>query len=72
MDPREGGVTLDKLADIAPRMSIHLGSSPLPRGGAGGGRRDGESGIQAIWNFAPVRLKVLPHIIVHNEDLTPH
>jgi redox-sensing transcriptional repressor len=28
-----------------------------------------KGGIQAIWNFAPVRLKVLPHIIVHNEDL---
>jgi len=26
-------------------------------------------GIQAIWNFAPVRLKVPAHIIVHNEDL---
>jgi NADH/NAD ratio-sensing transcriptional regulator Rex len=26
-------------------------------------------GIQANWNFAPVRLKVPPVIIVHNEDL---
>jgi redox-sensing transcriptional repressor len=28
-----------------------------------------KGGIQAIWNFAPVRLKVPAHIIVHNEDL---
>jgi hypothetical protein len=27
------------------------------------------SGILAIWNFAPVVLKVPSHIIVHNEDL---
>jgi redox-sensing transcriptional repressor len=26
-------------------------------------------GIQAIWNFAPVRVKVPSEIIVHNEDL---
>jgi hypothetical protein len=26
-------------------------------------------GIRAIWNFAPVRLRVAPRIIVHNEDL---
>jgi redox-sensing transcriptional repressor len=28
-----------------------------------------KAGIQAIWNFAPVRLKVPEHIFVHNEDL---
>ena len=28
-----------------------------------------KGGIQAIWNFAPVKLKVPAHIIVHNEDL---
>jgi redox-sensing transcriptional repressor len=26
-------------------------------------------GIQAIWNFAPLSLKVPPTVIVHNEDL---
>ncbi len=26
-------------------------------------------GVRAIWNFAPVRLRVPEHIIVHNEDL---
>jgi hypothetical protein len=28
-----------------------------------------EGGIRAIWNFAPVRLRLPEHIIVHNEDL---
>jgi redox-sensing transcriptional repressor len=28
-----------------------------------------KAGILAIWNFAPVRLKVPDHIFVHNEDL---
>jgi redox-sensing transcriptional repressor len=27
------------------------------------------AGVQAIWNFAPVRLHVPEQIIVHNEDL---
>ena len=26
-------------------------------------------GVMAIWNFAPIRLSVPEHIIVHNEDL---
>jgi redox-sensing transcriptional repressor len=26
-------------------------------------------GIRAIWNFAPIRLRVPEHVIVHNEDL---
>jgi redox-sensing transcriptional repressor len=28
-----------------------------------------KAGILAIWNFAPVRLKVPDSIFVHNEDL---
>jgi redox-sensing transcriptional repressor len=28
-----------------------------------------EGGIRAIWNFAPVRLRVPEQVIVHNEDL---
>lgn len=61
---------LDKLADLAKRMSIHLGIITAPAEHAQSiaeGMVTG--GIQAIWNFAPVRLKVPPHIIVRNEDL---
>ncbi len=61
---------LDKLADLAKRMSIHLGILTVP-GECAQSIADQmiEGGIQAIWNFAPLRLKVPPNIIVHNEDL---
>jgi redox-sensing transcriptional repressor len=61
---------LDKLADLAPRMSIHLGIITTPAGAAQAVAEEMvKGGIQAIWNFAPVKLKVPEQIIVHNEDL---
>ncbi|MFZ0301263.1 MAG: redox-sensing transcriptional repressor Rex [Terracidiphilus sp.] len=61
---------LDKLADLAKRMSIHLGIITVPAEHAQSIAEEMVAGgIQAIWNFAPVRLKLPPHIIVHNEDL---
>ena len=61
---------LEKLADLAQRMSIHLGIITAPAEYAQGIADEMVSGgIQAIWNFAPVRIKVPAHIIVHNEDL---
>ncbi len=61
---------LDKLADLAKRMSIHLGIITAPAEHAQSiTEKMVEGGIQAIWNFAPVRLKVPPHVMVHNEDL---
>ncbi|MFY9854335.1 MAG: redox-sensing transcriptional repressor Rex [Terracidiphilus sp.] len=61
---------LDKLADLAQRMSIHLGIITTPAEGAQVVADEMvKGGIQAIWNFAPVKLKVPEHIIVHNEDL---
>ena len=77
-DPRKIGhwihekavLPLDKLADLAQRMSIHLGIITTPADAAqpiAGEMVKG--GIQAIWNFAPVKLKVPENIIVHNEDL---
>jgi redox-sensing transcriptional repressor len=63
-------LSLDKLADLAPRMSIHLGIITTPAGVAQSVADEMiKGGIQAIWNFAPVKLKVPEHIIVHNEDL---
>jgi redox-sensing transcriptional repressor len=61
---------LDKLADLAQRMSIHLGiiTTPAEAAQAVAGEMV-RGGIQAIWNFAPVRLQVPEHIIVHSEDL---
>ena len=61
---------LDKLADLAKRMSIHLGIITAPAEYAQSIAQEMVAGgIQAIWNFAPLRLKMPPHIIVHNEDL---
>jgi redox-sensing transcriptional repressor len=61
---------LDKLADLTKRMSIHLGIITAPAEPAQSIADEMVAGgIQAIWNFAPVRLKVPPQIIVHNEDL---
>ncbi len=61
---------LDKLADLARRMSIHLGIITTPAEVAQSVADEMvKGGIQAIWNFAPVRLKIPAHIIVHQEDL---
>ena len=61
---------LDKLADLAQRMSIHLGIITAPAEYAQAIADEMvKGGIQAIWNFAPVRLKVPAQIIVLNEDL---
>jgi redox-sensing transcriptional repressor len=61
---------LDKLADLAERMSIHLGIITVPAEVAQAVADEMvKGGIQAIWNFAPVKLKVPASIIVHNEDL---
>jgi redox-sensing transcriptional repressor len=61
---------LDKLADLTKRMSIHLGIVTTPSECAQAIADEMVAGgIQAVWNFAPVRLKVPSHVIVHNEDL---
>lgn len=61
---------LEQLSDLATRMSIHLGIITTPAETAQEVADEMvKGGIQAIWNFAPVRLKVPEHIIVHNEDL---
>jgi redox-sensing transcriptional repressor len=61
---------LEKLADLSQRMCIHLGIITAPAEFAQSIADEMvKGGIQAIWNFAPVRLKVPAHIIVHNEDL---
>jgi redox-sensing transcriptional repressor len=61
---------MEKMADLAQRMSIHLGIVTCPAEVAQGVADEMvKAGIQAIWNFAPVRLKVPELIFVHNEDL---
>jgi redox-sensing transcriptional repressor len=61
---------LEKLPHVARRMGVHLGiiTVPAPVAQATADLLV-RSGILALWNFAPVVLKVPGHVIVHNEDL---
>ena len=61
---------LEQLSDLSQRMSIHLGIITCPAEAAQSvADQMVKGGIQAIWNFAPVKLRVPENIIVHNEDL---
>ena len=61
---------ISKLVDLMRRMHIHIGIITVPAEGA---QRVAdllvEGGVMAIWNFAPIRLRVPESVIVHNEDL---
>jgi redox-sensing transcriptional repressor len=63
-------LALDKLADLTQRMHVLIGIITVPAEQA---QAVAEllvaGGVRAIWNFAPLRLRVPEHIIVHNEDL---
>jgi redox-sensing transcriptional repressor len=63
-------LALEKLPDLAQRMHILIGIITVPATEA---QAVAElmiiGGIRAIWNFAPIRLRVPDHVIVHNEDL---
>jgi redox-sensing transcriptional repressor len=78
IDPEKVGQTihgrtvlaLKGLADIAPQMGVHLGIITTPAEVAQPVADEMvRAGIQAIWNFAPIKLNVPQHMIVHNEDL---
>jgi redox-sensing transcriptional repressor len=61
---------LDKLPNLAQRMHILIGIITVPALEAQAvADLMVAGGIRAIWNFAPVRLQVPDHVIVHNEDL---
>jgi redox-sensing transcriptional repressor len=61
---------LERLADLAKRMSVHIGIITVPASAAQHvANLMVESGIKAIWNFAPVHLRLPDDIIVQNEDL---
>jgi redox-sensing transcriptional repressor len=61
---------LDSLPGRVRRMGVHLGVITTPPGAA---QRVADlmvdGGIRAIWNFAPVHLRVPASVIVQNEDL---
>jgi redox-sensing transcriptional repressor len=61
---------LEKLPGLAQRMHILIGIITVPATEAQAvADLMVAGGIRAIWNFAPVRLRVPPQVIVHNEDL---
>jgi redox-sensing transcriptional repressor len=61
---------LEKLSDLAQRMHVLIGIITVPATQAQAVADVlVEGGVRAIWNFAPVRLRLPENIIVHNEDL---
>ncbi|QOR34286.1 redox-sensing transcriptional repressor Rex [Clostridium sp. 'deep sea'] len=62
---------LEKFSKLTKRLKIQIGIITTPANVA---QRVCdlmvESGIKAIWNFAPVRLKVPDYIIVQNQNMT--
>jgi redox-sensing transcriptional repressor len=61
---------LSKLPDLARRMHILIGIITVPAAEAQAvADLMVAGGIRAIWNFAPVHLRVPEPVIVHNEDL---
>jgi redox-sensing transcriptional repressor len=63
-------MAVGRLADLAKRMHVRIGIITVP-GDHAQAVADTmiEGGIQAIWNFAPVSLRLPKHIIVQNEEL---
>jgi redox-sensing transcriptional repressor len=61
---------MSKLPDLARRMHILIGIVTVPAAEAQAvADLMVAGGIRAIWNFAPMRLRVPGQVIVHNEDL---
>jgi redox-sensing transcriptional repressor len=64
---------LEKLADLAERMHVHIGIVCVPPAGAQMvANLMVMAGMRAIWNFAPVRLDVSPDVVVEDVDLRAH
>lgn len=63
-------LALDKLTDLARRMRVHIGILTVPAAVAQDvADRMTQGGILALWNFAPVTLRVPQGVIVQNEEL---
>jgi redox-sensing transcriptional repressor len=61
---------LEQLPTMARELHILIGIVTVPASAAQEvAERMMSGGIRAIWNFAPVRLRVPDNIILHNEDL---
>lgn len=61
---------LAKLTDLVARMHVRMGIITVPKEHAQAvADLMVESGIRAIWNFAPIKLSVPDSVVVQNEDL---
>lgn len=62
---------IDKMENLIKRMNIHIGIITVPKEAAQEVcDKMINCGIKAIWNFAPVNLKVPGNIVIKNEDLS--
>lgn len=62
---------ISKMEDLIKRMNIHIGIITVPQNTAQEVcNKMIECGIKAIWNFAPIELKVPKNIAIKNEDLS--
>lgn len=60
----------EKLKDMCARMNIHIGIITVPSEAAQAVCDNlVESGVKAVWNFAPVHLNVPKHVLVQNENM---
>jgi len=60
----------EKIANLCQRLNIHIGIIAVPAPFAQETcDRLVAGGVRAIWNFAPVNLRVPEHIILKNEDM---
>jgi redox-sensing transcriptional repressor len=64
-------LALEKMADLARRMHVHIGivTVPAPQAQAVVDLMV-SAGIKAIWNFAPAPLRIPEGIILENARLT--
>lgn len=63
-------LSIDKMKDLCKRLNVHMGIITVPAENAQQVcNMLIESGILAIWNFAPVHLNVPEHILVQNENI---
>ena len=61
---------IDKMVSLCKRMHVNIGIITVPASEAQRVcDRMIESGILAVWNFAPVQLRVPEHILVQNENM---
>ncbi len=62
---------LDKIVDLAKKMRVQIGVLTVPAYAAQSATDLlTEGGIKAIWNFAPIQLKVPEDVVVENAQLT--